>query len=73
MAKREPKERKKSYLIIQPLELMGFGDYICFVETPEHEVLYFRDKKEARKFIEFYKNHKGKKVAKVVNSYVEYV
>lgn len=67
------KEKKpnKSYLIVQPLDL-GFGEYNCFVETPEEEVMYFKDKKEARAFIEFYKNHKGKKVAKVVNSYVEY-
>ena len=67
------KEKKpnKSYLVVQPLDL-GFADYNYFVETPEQDVLYFTDKNKARAFIEFYRNHKGKKIAKVVNSYVEY-
>lgn len=69
---KEPKKPKKSYLIVQPLQEIGFGDYSYFVETPEQEVLYFSDKKTARAFIEFYRNHKGKKIAKVVNSYIEY-
>lgn len=69
---KEPKKPKKSYLIVQPVDIMGFGDYNYFVETPEEEVLYFSDKKQARAFIEFYRNHKGKKIAKVVNSYIEY-
>lgn len=65
------KKPKKSFLLIQPLDL-GFGEYNYFVETPEGEVMYFKDKDQARAFIQFYKNHKGKKIAKVINSYVEY-
>lgn len=39
----------------------GFGDYLYFVNTPENETFYFKDKKEAKSFIEFYQKHKAKK------------
>ena len=63
---------KRKPLTVQPIPEVYFQEYTHFVQTPEGEVMYFKDQKKARSFIEFYKNHKGKKIAKVVNSYIEY-
>ena len=66
--RKEPKQPKKSYLLVQPIQDLCFADYNYFVETPEHEVMYFSDKKQARSFIEFYKQYQEKKNAKVIDS-----
>jgi hypothetical protein len=61
-------KRKVTVLTVLPVPEMGFAEYNYFVETPEHDVLYFNDKKEARQFIEFYKQYQEKKNAKVNHS-----
>ena len=62
------KTPKKSYLIVQPIQELVYSEYNYFVETPEHDVMYFSDKKQARSFIEFYKQYQEKKNAKVIDS-----
>jgi len=62
------KTPKKSYLIVQPIQDLVYGEYNYFVETPENDVLYFSNKKEARSFIEFYKQYQERKNAKVIDS-----
>jgi hypothetical protein len=62
------KPPKKSYLIVQPIQDLCFAEFNYFVETPENDVLYFSNKKEARSFIEFYKQYQEKKNAKVNHS-----
>ena len=59
---------KKSYLIVQPIQDLVYGEYNYFVETPENDIMYFSDKKQARSFIEFYKQYQEKKNAKVNHS-----
>lgn len=66
--KTDRKPIKKSYLIVQPIQDLCFADYNYFVETPEHDVMYFSEKKQARQFIEFYKQYQEKKNAKVIDS-----
>ena len=63
-------KRKITVLTVLPVPEMGFAEFNYFVETPEHDVMYFTDKKEARSFIEFYKQYQEKKNAKVNHSNV---
>jgi hypothetical protein len=67
---KKPKLIKKSYLIVQPIQDLCYADFNYFVETPENDVLYFSEKKQARSFIEFYKQYQEKKNAKVNHSNV---
>ena len=62
---KKPKLIKKSYLLVQPIQDLCYADFNYFVETPENDVLYFSEKKQARSFIEFYKQYQEKKNAKV--------
>jgi hypothetical protein len=66
--KKDRKSPNKNYLIVQPIQDLCFADYNYFVETPEHDVMYFSDKKQARSFIEFYKQYQERKNAKVIDS-----
>ena len=61
-------KRKITVLTVLPIPEAGFGDYNYFVETPQNDVMYFNDKKQARSFIEFYKQYQEKKNAKVIDS-----
>ena len=67
---KKPKLIKKSYLLVQPIQDLCYADFNYFVETPENDVLYFSEKKQARSFIEFYKQYQEKKNAKVNHSNV---
>lgn len=46
----------------------GFGDFQYYVQTPDGETFYFKTKKEAKGFIDFYKlmeKRKNEKVASI--------
>lgn len=51
-------------LKIYTMTELGFGDYAYYVQTPEDETFYFREKSEARDFISFYHEYMEKKNAK---------
>ena len=38
----------------------GFGEFAYYVQTPEQETFYFKDKSEAKDFIEFYNDYANK-------------
>lgn len=58
---------RKGILTVMPIPEVLFSEYQYFVETPEGEVLYFSEKKQARSFIEFYKSYQEKRNEKVTN------
>ena len=66
-------KRKITVLTVLPVPEMGFAEFNYFVETPEHDVMYFNDKKEARQFIEFYKQYPHKRVKKKLTMYRNHV
>lgn len=52
--------KKKTVLTVQPQTTFGFGEYQYEVETPEQEMFYFKDKKSAFDFIDFYNEYISK-------------
>lgn len=52
--------RQPEYLRVYPIVEFGFGEYQYFVDTPDAGTMYFKNKPDARKFIEFYKTYKDK-------------
>lgn len=52
---------KKQILKVCPIQEFGFGDYQYFVETPENDFMYFKTKREAKDFIEFYHEYTNKR------------
>lgn len=47
-------------LKVYPIVEFGFGEYQYFVDTKDNGTFYFKDKPQARKFIEFYKTYTDK-------------
>ena len=49
-------------LKVYPLATGEYQDYHYFVNTPDGGTFYFQEKELAEEFIEFYKEHKKKKL-----------
>ena len=59
---------KKLIMQILTIPEFGFGDFQYYVQTPDGETFYFKTKKEAKGFIDFYKlteKRKNEKVASI--------
>ena len=52
-------------LAVYPVQDYCMGPYNFYVVTPEEDYMYFKEKKDARQFIEFYNEYTQKHPQKV--------